>query len=282
MNYRNTLLALLIAATSTGCTQEEMRQFQEGLDAHNLEMSARDYVVVKQVDDAIRICKEELPQVAVNCVVDGIRIGPEAKRLPYGTMVEKLTTEERLAHAQIGNVLVLTTQTTEHGFKYFTATGYSTLSISPEKKEFERFIGSMWVNVQVPMNIHRPGEEVTASFLYRNDANAPQINAELQRKAELEARNAKLQADQQAYDNSDEGRAEAARNAIVACQEEIQDAKQQIADDDRIAKVSGVRNLSVRHEAGQRIINCQDDMKVYWKEYKQFGGKERTMAELLK
>jgi len=282
MNYRNTLLALLIAAASTGCTQEEMRQFQEGLDAHNLEMSAQDYVVVLQPAQALKVCEEQMPQVAINCVADGKFIGPQAKRLPFGVMNEKLTYDERLAQAQIGNVLVLTTQTTPRGFKYFTATGYSTLSTNPEKKEFERFIGTLWTNASVPMNIHRPGDQVAASFLYRNDANAPQINAELKREAELEARNAQLQAQQQAYDNSDEGRAEVLRNAIVACQEEIDDARADIAEDDRAAKVSGVRNLTLRHEAGLRIVRCQDDMKSSWKAYKQFGGKERTMAELLK
>jgi len=282
MNYRNTLLALLVAAAATGCTQEEMRQFQEGLDAHNLEMSAQDYVVVLQPDAAIKVCEERLPQVAINCMVDGQLIGPPAKRLPFGTMIEKMTYEERVAHAEIGNVLYLTSQVTAHGFRYFSATGYSTLSTAPQKKEFERFIGTLWINASVPMNIHRRRDEVAANFLYRNDANAPQINAELQRKAEFEAHKAQLEADQRAYENSDEGHAEAARNAIEACQEEIRDARQQIADDDRIAKISGVRNLTLRHAAGQRIVSCQDDMKVYWQQYKQFGGKERTMAELLK
>ncbi|MBB4865689.1 hypothetical protein HNP46_004590 [Pseudomonas nitritireducens] len=282
MKYRTTLLALFITAAGTGCTQEEMRQFQEGLDAHMLEMSAQDYVVVLQPAQALKVCEERLPQVAVNCVVDGKLIGPPAKRLPFGVMNEKLTFQERGAHAQIGNVLVLTTQTTLNGFKYFSATGYSTLSTNPEQKEFERFIGTLWTNASVPMNIHRRDDQVATSFLYRNDANAPQINAELHRQAELAARNAQLQADQQAYDNSVEGRAEAQRNAILACQEEIDDARADIAEDDRVARVSGVRNLSVRHEAGLRIVRCQDDMKAYWKAYKQLGGKERTMAELLK
>ncbi|HDR9756487.1 TPA: hypothetical protein ACK3Q6_001635 [Burkholderia cepacia] len=77
------------------------------------------------------------------------------------------------------------------------------------------------------------------------------------READTRARQAQEQ-ERQEYANSPAGKAAAAKEAVAQCRRTIANAQHALAQDRRIAAVSGTTDLLLRRQAGTAIVNCQD------------------------
>lgn len=80
--------------------------------------------------------------------------------------------------------------------------------------------------------------------------------------------------------NSPAGHIQGAEQQIRYCTARIAQARDVLKQDDEVAKVSGVTNLALRHEAGAQIVYCREQIDVAWREYRQYGGTEASPSAL--
>ena len=96
--------------------------------------------------------------------------------------------------------------------------------------------------------------DLAKNYLERADAKAM---ADAARKADASARQ-KQEQERQEYAASPVGKAAAAKEAVEQCRRTIANAQHALAQDRRIAAVSGTTDLLLRRQAGSAIVNCQD------------------------
>ena len=231
-----------------------------------------EYLVMTPLEEVRQKCQHDLPSHAVTCILDGTTIGEPAQWLPKGSVTENLSQDEWAAGAQVGLVLELTTRTAANGVPLLVATGYQTLSTAPQQKE-TRFAGALWKTVRGQLYVKPVDDPLAVQFLH--DATFSPTPQQLAARQD-----AAKEAEARAYVDSPEGQRLIAAEQIINCDDQIREAREVLARDDRIAAVSGYENKLDRRRAGERIVECQDAMKEYWADYRRNGGKARTVQAL--
>lgn len=93
---------------------------------------------------------------------------------------------------------------------------------------------------------------------------------------------AAARAREEAEQNSPAGHIKGAEQQIRYCTARIWQARDALKQEDQIAKVSGVQDLGLRHEAGAAIVACQAKIEAAWREYRQYGGTAPSSSALVK
>lgn len=228
-------------------------------------------------------CNRRLPQLGIECSIDG------AKPTPFdlgksGILVgnDEIGILDSYPQFHLFGVLHLKLHKTEAGFSYFigTATVYKTKLLGGALTETESYNLSFWKAVEQVLPDALTGTEVESRFLRESNARITQENAEKERKEEAAARAASQAAARAAYMNSNAYKVDAAADAIKACQQTITNARKAIAQDERVARISGYENKLLREQAGVAIVNCEDAMQQQWTKYKRHGGKAASIGDL--
>jgi hypothetical protein len=66
---------------------------------------------------------------------------------------------------------------------------------------------------------------------------------------------------------------------IVLCKRSSEAARQAIARENEVGRISGYVNKRKLHEAGDWILSCQEQIKRQYGQYRQAGGK-KALAEI--
>jgi hypothetical protein len=66
---------------------------------------------------------------------------------------------------------------------------------------------------------------------------------------------------------------------IVLCKRSSEAARQAIARENEVGRISGYVNKRKLHEAGDWILSCQEQIKRQYSQYRQAGGK-KALAEI--
>jgi hypothetical protein len=71
-----------------------------------------------------------------------------------------------------------------------------------------------------------------------------------------------------------------AQQDVVDTLSQIEALKQERLQQHRITIESGVRNLRAEYEIGAQIVTANDDLKIYWRQYKERGGKASSPQKI--
>jgi hypothetical protein len=156
-----------------------------------------------------------------------------------------------------------------------TLTAFKSNAILPGFSESDAYWPAVWEAVQYAMPDaaqERPNMAAIAEFLESSDAKVIAKKQQAAATAEAASGAAAEAARKSAYAQTDEAKRIAAVAEIHRCRATIAQARRAIAQDERIAQVSGYVNVVVREQAGVATVSCEDQITAQWAIYKAHGG----------
>lgn len=231
--------------------------------------AAQEYLVMAPLEEVRHKCDSDLPRLGVGCTLDGNPIGGEAQWIK---VTENLSQDEWAAGVTVSAVLQLTTHTTANGIPYLTATSYQMTSQAPKQKE-TRFGSTFWKVIRAQVYGKPIDDPVSVQYLKdANDNPTPE---------QLAARDfAAKDAEARQYAASPEAQRNISADLILDCDLRIKEARETITYEKKVGATSGFVNKLNLRQAGEQIVQCQEDMKEYWSDYKGNGGKSRNIEQL--
>jgi hypothetical protein len=224
---------------------------------------------------------------SIKCKIDGgpspeFSVGESGLSMTYGEAERRGLKNRRDEYRPVYGILNLTTQVTEEGFKYFTAT--STIFIgqlkSKELEETHDFDDLFWASLTfIPSATIDSDSASTYLKTMDGQIRAARFAAEQERREEISL--AAREKTKTEYERSDAYKASVAAKKIIYCQRLISNARAAIAKERRIATAVGYVNKNLIYEAGRLIVECEDGTKANWRDYKTHGGKAGSIAALL-
>ncbi|KSP94787.1 hypothetical protein APB27_02840 [Pseudomonas aeruginosa] len=224
----------------------------------------------------------------ITCRVDGVLL----EETQYRKLMMPVASQLWDQSMKVVGVLDLTTHVASSGFRYFSATGHQEIYRRDEPDAVRRtqeFDQAFWGYLAQSFRVARvpPDDPRVSQFIAASEQRVRQEQERLREQQRLEARKAieeaeraRLEAARRAYEKTDAYKAERAREAILDCRATMAAARESIAWDNRVADISGYENRWIRRRAAVDIVQCQDLIPQYWREYKQYGGKARSIGEL--
>lgn len=218
-------------------------------------------VTLLATPDAVEQACRQLPDVGITCVPAGSQLSTDA--LGVGSIPisgAELSFLDRSDHPQVKGFLVLTQMRSTGGNLYYQGaaklfkTGFAGVGMTTT----DLYDRPFWEQVSAFMPFDLPGAPGEQAFLAKMD---DQIASDRKAK-ELRDAAARAAADAAAsdarYRASPEFAAAQARERVASCKAAIVRAKSAIAQDDRVAQISGYQNKLVREGAAVTIVNCED------------------------
>ncbi|WP_175760493.1 hypothetical protein [Burkholderia anthina] len=211
--------------------------------------------ILAPTDVVDRKCSSEYRQFGLYCQREG-EPQPEISRTALGI---PLRTRHQFdaPSMRVAAIMHLTPARTPAGTVYYLVsterfkTGMLSRDFSPTDR-FEQETLEFIRNTGLPLADE--DSERAKNYLDRADLKAVTDAA---RDADARARDAQEQ-ERREYANSPAGNAAAAKEAVAQCRRTIENAQHALAQDRRIAAVSGTTDLLLRRQAGTAIVNCQD------------------------
>jgi len=215
-------------------------------------------VPASQVVDA---CARQLPEAGVECSIDGA----EPRPFDLNRMGISLTRGDAMpwdvnGPPRVYGVLHLTSHTTAAGVAYFTGTAsvFKQNLFRTGLTETDMYRQRFWEAVGANLPDVVSGSPEEDRFLADADA---RYTEQQQRKEREEQKKAAAEAAKQAdeaYRASPQYKAATATRQVESCRNTISRARKMIAQDERVAQISGYENKLLREQAAVAIVNCQD------------------------
>lgn len=222
------------------------------------ELQATFTVPASTVVDA---CAHGLPQSGIECAIDGA----DSRPFDLNNMGISLSRADAMpwdldGPPRVYGVLHLTSHTTPAGVAYFTGTA------SVFKQNFFRtgltdtqlYNRQFWEAVEFSLTDVLSGSPEEARFLADADEKfLEQQHRKEQAAQQKAAAEAAMQAEE-VYRASPKYKVEMAARQVESCRDTIARARRAIAQDERVANISGYENKLLREQAALAIVNCQD------------------------
>ncbi|CAE6811040.1 hypothetical protein R69746_05620 [Paraburkholderia aspalathi] len=221
------------------------------------ELQATFTVAADQVYEA---CRRALPESGIECAIDGAEPRPFDLRRSISLKRGDIMVWDVDGPPRVYGVLHLTSHATAAGVAYFTGTAsvfkqnLSRAGLSETGMYRKRFWEA--VGAQLPDVISGSQEE--ARFLANADAKYIEQKQREKQLAEQKAAAESARQTDEAYRASPQYKRAMAAKQVDSCRKTIAYAQRMIAQDDRVAQISGYENKLLREQAAVTIVNCQD------------------------
>ncbi|MCA7985192.1 hypothetical protein [Burkholderia vietnamiensis] len=212
--------------------------------------------------EAIKSACSRLKQVGITCVMPGASIPPESL---VGSAIPLTNADysflDQQSRPAVRGLLMLSNAVSPGGNQYFHAYSkvfkFGFMGI-PRPMLTSSYDRQFWREVGRTIPISVAGDDKERAFAADMDREIEAARDAAKREADAHVAEAAKKASEAAYRASPAYKKAQAKNAVDACRRQIAYARSLIAQDDRVARISGYENVRLRESAAASIVQCED------------------------